>query len=61
MLLPGKTEWFSVSVEYAIDVCCEVKGSNAQRIKVGELPSELTQTFDFGRLRESIREVYKLS
>lgn len=60
LMLPGKDEWSIWNIEYAIDACFEVRESKAQRIRVGELPAEITGTFDFGRLRDSIREVYKL-
>ena len=59
-LLPGKTEWSRWSIEYSTDVLFDIKESNAQRILTKDLPAELTDTYDYGRLFPSIRDVYKL-
>lgn len=59
--LPGKNEWSRWSIEYSTDALLEIKDSHAQRILTRDLPEEITETFDFGNLWPSIRDVYKLS
>lgn len=60
-LLPGNTEWSRWSIEYAIDACFEIRESKAQQIPVSGLPPEITETFDFRNMKDSIREVYLIS
>lgn len=59
--LPGKDEWSRWSIEYAMDTLFEIKESKAQRILTKDLPEEITETYDYGKLFPSIREVYKLN
>lgn len=60
VLLPGNSEWCRWEIEYATDVLLEIKESKAERILTKELPTEITETYDFGQLWPTIREVYKL-
>jgi hypothetical protein len=61
LILPGNTDWSCWNIEYAQDVRFEILDSKAKEINVNDLPEALTCTFDFGRIREDIREVFQLN
>lgn len=61
ILLPGNTDWTSFDIEYCQDRLCDIKESRSRKISVSELPLAMTCTFDFGQIRERIREVYQLN
>ena len=62
ILLPGKLDWSSWSIEYAMDATLEIKDSMATPISANELPMEITNTFDFQRnLKDNIKAVWELN
>lgn len=61
LLLPGNTDWSRWNIEYAIDACFEIRESKARRILISDLPLRITETFDFQKMKDSIRELYKIN
>jgi hypothetical protein len=61
ILLPGMIDWTSVSIEYCQDFLHEIQESKARQVLIKELPEDITDTFGFEQIKDSIRVVYQLN